>query len=1165
MKMKFALLLSGLFLASGALAQQFDWGDAPSPYPTVSTQNGARHVVPAAAPGTRMGALKDTENDGQPNATATGDDIGGTGGDDEDGVNFLTALVPGSPATVQVLVSGSTVLNAWIDFNADGDWADPGEQVFTNRALGTGTNNLNFNVPAAAKIGPTFSRFRVSDQSGLSFVGQAPDGEVEDHQVTIGVVDTDDFGDAPTNNYPTMLFQNGARHSADPSFCLGTKIDVESDGQPTTTANGDDVNPSSSDDEDGVTFLSPISAGSAASIQVFLTAPVGQTALLNAWMDFNRDGDWADPGEQIFTNRALTPGNNNLSFNVPAAASAGTSFARFRLSRQGGISFFGFAQDGEVEDYQVTLGGQLDFGDAPTNSYPTMLADNGARHTIVQGFYLGSRVDAEPDGQPNANATGDDLNGPDEDGVVGAGPLITGQPYTVQVTASQTGFLNAWVDFNGDGDWADPGEQIATAKVMAPGVNPVNFNVPANAKSGTTFARFRYSHVASLSFETPVTGAPPDGEVEDYQVQIINDRERCDLDCEGRDFWLTFPGNYAPDTNNPVRASVCIGGTPGVVGTVTIAGLGFSANYTIPASGAAFVLLPSAADLGNANDTITNKGIHVTASSDVHVTAFNQVHYTSDSYLALHTPMLGTEYIVLGFGNEHTNVPPLNGSQFAIVATESNTLVTVTPSVATLGHPSGVPFNLVLQPGDCYQLRNTNNTPADLAGTIVTSDKPIGVFGSHQCANIPSSNTWFCDYIVEQLLPVNTWGNDFYTAPLATRTGDTFRILASQNGTTVSLNGAAIAALNRGQFREIVITNGSHITATKPVFVAQYANSSDFDGVVNADPFMLTVQATKHYVNDYRVCTPTNDFAVNFIHIIAPTSTVATVQVDGAGIGAFTPITGTSYAYRRQSVAQGSHTVTAGAPISVSVYGWAEYESYGHPGCFFVGDVLPPTVTPPTTNVTTTVGGPNNPNPCGAFVPDVSRDAQVSDNCSPAGQIPTTQVPTAGTVVGPGVHTIQVFAQDSSGNVGHADVTFNVIDPSTLTINCPSNIVVNCTSSNGAIVNYQVSAQTACNPNVPVFTSVPSGSVFPPCTTFVTCTASNNGQTASCVFAVTVKCADKLSIVPAAGGNVTMTWGCTGVLERASNVIGPWFEVTNGVNRFTAPANGNNRYFRVRY
>ncbi|NIP68518.1 MAG: hypothetical protein GTO04_04840, partial [Planctomycetales bacterium] len=61
--------------------------------------------------------------DGQPNATATGDDDNpGAGPNDEDGVTFSGTLNAGDSYDVQVQVSNdSALLSAWVDFNADGD------------------------------------------------------------------------------------------------------------------------------------------------------------------------------------------------------------------------------------------------------------------------------------------------------------------------------------------------------------------------------------------------------------------------------------------------------------------------------------------------------------------------------------------------------------------------------------------------------------------------------------------------------------------------------------------------------------------------------------------------------------------------------------------------------------------------------------------------------------------------------------------------------------------------------------------------------------------------------------------------------------------------------------------------------------------------------------
>ena len=167
---------------------EWDWGDAPSaPYPTLSVNDGARHAIRSDGP--FMGGSVDAELDGQPGASALGDD--NDGNDDDDGVTFTTLLTPGDPsASVDIDMSASPVsgmLNAWIDFNGDGDWADPGEQIFTDAPVTLGiVNHVTFSVPITAAPGSTFARFRVNTTGGLSYDGLAADGEVEDYEVQIG-------------------------------------------------------------------------------------------------------------------------------------------------------------------------------------------------------------------------------------------------------------------------------------------------------------------------------------------------------------------------------------------------------------------------------------------------------------------------------------------------------------------------------------------------------------------------------------------------------------------------------------------------------------------------------------------------------------------------------------------------------------------------------------------------------------------------------------------------------------------------------------------------------------------------------------------------------------------------------------------------------------------
>ncbi len=403
---------------AAAIILSNDFGDAPPPYPTLANNRGAYHTI---LQGFYLGQTVDGETDGQPNALATGDDNNPVGiPDDEDGVLFLTDPLPqGGTASVRVTASQAGRLDAWVDFNADGDWDDSGEHIFTSLLLTAGANILTFPVPSTANQGQTFARFRLSQEGNLTPIDYGGAGEVEDYRVNIGSPIDFDFGDAP-QVYPTLLSQNGARHQILKGFYLGNLVDTEADGQPSPLADGDDLNPPhASNDEDGVRFLTPLVPGNTVDVEV----TASQDGRLDAWVDFNGNGSWADAGEQIFASESLVAGVNVLFFVIPLDLNpTANAFARFRLSREGKLSYLGSAPDGEVEDYQLTIAEPQDYGDAP-DSYRTLLASDGPRHRSGQTFHLGAYIDYETDGQPNATATGDDDNPSgtapdDEDGVV---------------------------------------------------------------------------------------------------------------------------------------------------------------------------------------------------------------------------------------------------------------------------------------------------------------------------------------------------------------------------------------------------------------------------------------------------------------------------------------------------------------------------------------------------------------------------------------------------------------------------------------------------------------------------------------------------------------------------------------------------------------------------
>lgn len=173
--------------------QEFDWGDLPDPYPTKAAANGPNHLI---VPNMALGAGVDSEPDGQPDPGAMGDDndtIYPPPNDDEDGITFVTNLIPGQQAIIDVTnnmaAGGTGYLEGWIDFGNDGSFAEAGDQVFFSNALSPFPINFNsffINVPFTATPGPTFARFRFSSNpAGHGWTGPAQDGEVEDYAVRV--------------------------------------------------------------------------------------------------------------------------------------------------------------------------------------------------------------------------------------------------------------------------------------------------------------------------------------------------------------------------------------------------------------------------------------------------------------------------------------------------------------------------------------------------------------------------------------------------------------------------------------------------------------------------------------------------------------------------------------------------------------------------------------------------------------------------------------------------------------------------------------------------------------------------------------------------------------------------------------------------------------------
>jgi hypothetical protein len=255
-------------------------------------------------------------------------------------------------STTEPSITANKNWTALIDFGRVVTGFEASDLVLTNAtatitSLGSGRFQINVTSVNEGTVTIQLPADRVRDTD--NHPNQASD------PLTLQFVDTtnSDFGDAPLP-YPTRLQENGAYHKRTTLF-LGSSVDAESNGQPSALANGDDS--TGSDDEDGVTWGTTLMVSPLVTTTASVVVTSSGAGFLDAWIDYNQDGDWSDPGEQIANKVAVASGKNAISFTIPSAALVGSTFARFRVSSVGGLAPAGKANDGEVEDYQVSLVG----------------------------------------------------------------------------------------------------------------------------------------------------------------------------------------------------------------------------------------------------------------------------------------------------------------------------------------------------------------------------------------------------------------------------------------------------------------------------------------------------------------------------------------------------------------------------------------------------------------------------------------------------------------------------------------------------------------------------------------------------------------------------------------------------------------------------------------
>jgi gliding motility-associated-like protein len=402
---------------------------------------------------------------------------------------------------------------------------------------------------------------------------------------------------------------------------------------------------------------------------------------------------------------------------------------------------------------------------------------------------------------------------------------------------------------------------------------------------------------------------------------------------EGDDFWFTFLEHRDP---NNVKVALISAREP-TSGTISIPGTGFSETFTVAANTVAQVELPVGAET-RGSESVTASAVHIESQGVVSVYIHQYFNRRSEASLVLPTPVLGTEYYVLGYSGRvnNQNFP----STFAVVATEDETLVEIDNLTAATegGRTAGSSIQVMLNQGQVYQVRAADGA-LDLTGTRVTSSLPVALYSGAAWSGVPADGCAAFDNLLEINYPVSQWGLNYLGVPTFNNATNLYRIIASEDNTSVTLSGDAPISfqLDAGEFRDFELKGAVGIESSRPVLVSQYLLGRDCNGHPNGlgDPsFFLLNELTqsKDTVTVYN--SNLENITENYLNITFRAGDEVGIKLDGAPLpGPIESSPDGEYSYARVRVNTGSHTVSStGCGVIVTAYGYGEIESYAYGG-----------------------------------------------------------------------------------------------------------------------------------------------------------------------------------------------------------------------------------------
>ena len=353
------------------------------------------------------------------------------------------------------------------------------------------------------------------------------------------------------------------------------------------------------------------------------------------------------------------------------------------------------------------------------------------------------------------------------------------------------------------------------------------------------------------------------------------------------------------------------------------------------------VIVPTELELIGTEKSL--KSVEIESDFGISVYAIHLKPYTTDGYLAIPVENLGTQYVI----SSHEGGG--RSTLFAVFGTRDDTTVTILLNAQVtydgVVYSAGGTLNLKLNRLDVIQVLAIPNE--NLAGSIVSSNHPISVINGNLCANTPGSA---CDTILEQSIPVNSWGTKhFYSNPPNEQDDSIFIMVAYFDDTKFTVNGSDITLGSGGVWQEYLSGSGI-ITTSQPALLTQVLHR--INGSI-ADPSLIQVPTENQFTSFLGFTTPTHSAAningfVNFVNIIVKSDVRDLIRLNEQEITSSsilpslrseTDIDNSDYVLlivelpREEALYYiTQETDPNNSPMSAIAYGFERDESYGYAG-----------------------------------------------------------------------------------------------------------------------------------------------------------------------------------------------------------------------------------------